>query len=949
MSIAIHLNKFGRLMTTGRNNGSVCTFTQTARNVNLAPSIRKCLKQVRTGMYVVLCLFTLASFASAQASRNKKRSTKPASPTNGSPTTFTLDVDQMYCDESLPYAYKSTPGKLELTVGQLQNTSDPRAAANWGDVLKNDWERFAKAASHEPDKDPAIVTPNFIDPAFPSTSTGAWDEPPTDDGSLDDSGRPILFDPTWDLSSSTYDAQRLLVRTLFGPNPFQVACAYPYLKYPNAGKNDPVHTGVDNNPIRLLTKGAGYPFSLNAKDAPKYYLINIVRWKDATSPKGAPSNQNQPFFQAASDDWYLLNYSDSQDRHQDISQWFHKITPSMVSDTLRIIGSDKVMFLGIHLAPLPVLGDKGIPNPNPDSAPATEQAWFDAVSLKYTFQASAATPTNMADLNTLLSIVLGGVGLSAPQQQNNPAAAPPPPARLSDALDDLKASLASIDPIDLFLHQPDLQSYFKSRHYGVEPLSTGESGLLRITNGEGDKSPIRLTVDPTVEAQIRTLADSDPTNSTAMGAIQGDIEAISRLRAAIASPKTVLSTYQGRYVAGLLTNLQNLPVTLASNWTANFSTVTVSPIWAGNAGVYDLTKPATEADKSNRAGITSSKAEAKKTNGKSAGTQATPAPASGKSGMEFVDAPTVARAASSTHHNFGPSLAATDPGRLPGSLDDPAQDSTQHSKSDPAKDSGTQPTGGKKNSGKNSGKSSGATSTNSGASNSPKNATATASTICTISLTPGSTTANPQTQQTQTACSDQQNKILDEGRSRWDVSVIVPITGYKDLTFQSASSGTSGPNIITAKSITRENAYGVFDLYLVPEDLINPPYLGIPHIVVGLPFAGQVFNKPYFAIGESINFPKMIAKIPIVSKLPLLSNFAQKDLPLFVRPVFGWVDNKVYPTVGAPAYRSLKPQFSIEMSFSSIKNAVQTLSKNSSNGSGNTTKPTTPSSVPNSN
>jgi len=25
-----------------------------------------------------------------------------------------------------------------------------------------------------------------------------------------------------------------LVRTLFGPNPFQVACAYPYLKYPDA-------------------------------------------------------------------------------------------------------------------------------------------------------------------------------------------------------------------------------------------------------------------------------------------------------------------------------------------------------------------------------------------------------------------------------------------------------------------------------------------------------------------------------------------------------------------------------------------------------------------------------------------------------------------------------------------------------------------------------------------
>jgi hypothetical protein len=275
-------------------------------------------------------------------------------------------------------------------------------------------------------------------------------------------------------------------------------------------------------------------------------------------------------------------------------------------------------------------------------------------------------------------------------------------------------------------------------------------------------------------------------------------------------------------------------------------------------------------------------------------------------------------------------------------IDDPAQDSTQSSvqssKDTTAQDSSKPPSDGKKQGGPNT------------ISNSTNNSTSTAATICTIGLTKGSSTDIPQTAQHQSDCSDQQTKILDEGRSRWDVSVIVPITGYKDLTFQAASSGTSGPNIITAKSITRENAYGVFDLYLVPEDLINPPYLGIPHIVVGLPFAGRVFNKPYFAIGETINIPKMIGNIPIFSKLPVLSNFAQKDLPLFVRPVFGWVDNKVYPTGGAPTFRSLKPQFSIEMSFSSIKNAVQTLSKNSSkNGSGNTTKPTTPSSVPNSN
>jgi hypothetical protein len=184
--------------------------------------------------------------------------------------------------------------------------------------------------------------------------------------------------------------------------------------------------------------------------------------------------------------------------------------------------------------------------------------------------------------------------------------------------------------------------------------------------------------------------------------------------------------------------------------------------------------------------------------------------------------------------------------------------------------------------------------------------------------------------------------VLNEGRSRWDVSFIVPVTGYQDLTFQAE---TASPNLITSKTITRENAYGVFDLFLIPEDLINPPYVGFPHIVVGLPFAGQVFDKPYFAVGETLNFPKAIGKVQFLSKLPVIGNLAQKDLPLFVRPVFGWVYNKVYPpasTEGARSYRSLKPQWAIELSFSSIKNAVQTFSKSS----GNNTKPTTPSSVP---
>ena len=227
-------------------------------------------------IFLSLLLLAAVSLADGQAGK-KKTQPKSANPTTGSPTTFTLDVDQMYCDESLPYSYHSDKTGLMLTVGQSQSKLQDRTA--WAGVLRTDWSKLVDPST--------LPTPNFSDAqSFPS---GEWNDPPVegpkDDLSkhplfLNDNGRPILFDPNWELSDTTYDAQRLLVRTLFGPNPFQVACAYPYLKYPDGNQStEPLHQGADGQSISLLSKGSGYALSLNDKDAPKYYLINIVRWK----------------------------------------------------------------------------------------------------------------------------------------------------------------------------------------------------------------------------------------------------------------------------------------------------------------------------------------------------------------------------------------------------------------------------------------------------------------------------------------------------------------------------------------------------------------------------------------------------------------------------------------------------------------------------------------------
>ena len=140
--------------------------------------------------------------------------------------------------------------------------------------------------------------------------------------------------------------------------------------------------------------------------------------------------------------------------------------------------------------------------------------------------------------------------------------------------------------------------------------------------------------------------------------------------------------------------------------------------------------------------------------------------------------------------------------------------------------------------------------------------------------------------------------------------------------------------VLVPSSVTRENAYGMVDIFLVPENLVNPPRIGIPHVVAGLPFAGQVFDKPYFALAETLNFPKIFAGSKMSSNSAFTSLIS--SLPFKVRPVFGWVYNKESTTSATGVvtrYRSLHPQWAIEISFGDVKNAVKTLSKSSGSGS----------------
>ena len=181
------------------------------------------------------------------------------------------------------------------------------------------------------------------------------------------------------------------------------------------------------------------------------------------------------------------------------------------------------------------------------------------------------------------------------------------------------------------------------------------------------------------------------------------------------------------------------------------------------------------------------------------------------------------------------------------------------------------------------------------------------------------------------ACSHSSSNIHDEELEHWDVSIVAPVTGYKQLTYQASSSG--GPNTI-GTSTTRATAYGMFDVFPWGQDLNSPPILGIPYPTVGLTFTGAPLDRPYFAVAEMAN----IQKIPWIG-----SQFFSKYLPLQLRPVFGWVYVKQaisVPAVGStPATsrttRDWHPQFGIEIS---IRSTASSLTSNSSKSNSTTKK-----------
>lgn len=156
-------------------------------------------------------------------------------------------------------------------------------------------------------------------------------------------------------------------------------------------------------------------------------------------------------------------------------------------------------------------------------------------------------------------------------------------------------------------------------------------------------------------------------------------------------------------------------------------------------------------------------------------------------------------------------------------------------------------------------------------------------------------------------------KVQNEGLYWWDFSAGIPFTSYKQLNYDFSSTGQ-----ITTQTVSKYTAYGFVVLAPWREDVVSPPSLGIPHILIGLPFTGSVFNHPFVGAGETFN----------VSKLPKIGPSLSKIVPLGIRFYAGLVENKEYgpkPTTGnaqPPSKWVGKLQYGLEFSIRDIANKL---------------------------
>ncbi|HEX8355375.1 MAG TPA: Ig domain-containing protein, partial [Pyrinomonadaceae bacterium] len=92
-------------------------------------------------------------------------------------------------------------------------------------------------------------------------------------------------------------------------------------------------------------------------------------------------------------------------------------------------------------------------------------------------------------------------------------------------------------------------------------------------------------------------------------------------------------------------------------------------------------------------------------------------------------------------------------------------------------------------------------------------------------------------------------KVYDnEGRYHWDVSVGLPVKGFKEVKYD-AENGQ-----VTAREVNRQNAYGFLNLFFNPRgvDTKGEEFIKTPHLVLGVPISGKPLDSPMVGLGMGV-------------------------------------------------------------------------------------------------
>lgn len=87
----------------------------------------------------------------------------------------------------------------------------------------------------------------------------------------------------------------------------------------------------------------------------------------------------------------------------------------------------------------------------------------------------------------------------------------------------------------------------------------------------------------------------------------------------------------------------------------------------------------------------------------------------------------------------------------------------------------------------------------------------------------------------------------NEGRSRFDLSLALPLNRVNQLEFSAEN------NTVQAREIDKQKLYAFLNVFPVPIDTKGLSVNTTPHLVVGVPISGKPLDSPFIGVGYGFN------------------------------------------------------------------------------------------------